>query len=126
MKKVFASLIAVLAIACIATGLRAANAETPTDLSNVKVTAYQGSKPIISMSGPDCASVYYVLPTDVKNLITDEWNKFNSVAREQGIYAGVKYSFKGDMSFEYNGVKVVASNAAPEMIQKILLLGQQE
>ena len=90
MKKIFASLIAVLAIACIAIGLRAANAETPTDLSNVKVTAYQGSKPIISMSGPDCAAVYYVLPRDVKNRITDEWNKFNSIAREHGIYAGVK------------------------------------
>ncbi len=78
------------------------------------------------MSGPDCVAVYYVLPRDVKNRITDEWNKFNSVAREQGIYAGVKYSFKCDMSFEYNGIKVVASNATPEMIHKILLLGQQE
>ena len=124
MKKVFASIIAVLAIACIAIGLRAANVETTTDLSNVKVTAYQGSRPIISMSGADCVSIYYVLPTDVKNRIADEWNKFNRVAREQGTYAGVKYSIKNDMSFEYNGIKVVATNVTPEMVHRILTLGE--
>lgn len=124
MKKVFASIIAVLAIACIAIGLRAANVETTTDLSNVKVTAYQGSRPIISMSGADCVSIYYVLPTDVKNRIADEWNKFNRVAREHGTYAGVKYSLKNDMSFEYNGIKVVATNVTPEMVHRILTLGE--
>ena len=43
MKKIIASVIALLAVACIAIGLRAATAETTTDLSHVKVTAYRGS-----------------------------------------------------------------------------------
>ena len=124
MKKFLLSVAAMLAIACIAVGLRAATVETTTNLSNVKVTAYQGSTPIISMSGADCASVYYVLPTDVKNHITDGWNKFNRVAGEHGTYAGVKYSFKNEMSFEYNGIKVVVTNATPEMVQRILSLGE--
>lgn len=120
MKKVFASLIAVLAIACIAIGLRAATAETTTDLSHVKVTAYRGSTPLISMSGPDCASVFYVLPLDVKTRIADEWDKFASVAREQGTYSGVKYSLKKDLTFEWNGYKIVATNVTPELVNRIL------
>ena len=124
MKKHFSFLVAVLAIACIAFGLRAANVDPATDLSNVKVTAYQGSTPLISMSGADCVSVFYVLPSDVKNRIADEWAKFNRVARGHGTYAGVKYSLESGMSFEYNGIKVVATNATPEMVQRILTLSE--
>ncbi len=120
MKKIFASVIALLAVACIAIGLRAATAETTTDLSHVKVTAYRGSTPLISMSGPDCASVFYVLPLDVKTRIADEWDKFASVAREQGTYSGVKYSLKKDLTFEWNGYKIVATNVTPELVNRIL------
>ena len=120
MKKIFASLVTVLAVACIAIGLRAATAETTTDLSHVKVTAYRGSTPLISMSGPDCASVFYVLPLDVKTRIADEWDKFASVAREQGTYSGVKYSLKKDLTFEWNGYKIVATNVTPELVNRIL------
>ena len=120
MKKIIASLVALLAIACIAVGLRAATAETTTDLSHVKVTAYRGSTPLISMSGPDCASVFYVLPLEVKTRIADEWDKFASVAREQGTYSGVKYSLKKDLTFEWNGYKIVAANVTPELINRIL------
>lgn len=120
MKKIIASLVALLAIACIAVGLRAATAETTTDLSHVKVTAYRGSTPLISMSGPDCASVFYVLPLEVKTRIADEWDKFASVAREQGSYSGVKYSLKKDLTFEWNGYKIVATNVTPELIDRIL------
>ena len=120
MKKIFASGIALLAVACIAIGLRAATAETTTDLSHVKVTAYRGSTPLISMSGPDCASVFYVLPLDVKTRIANEWDKFASVAREQGTYSGVKYSLKKDLTFEWNGYKIVATNVTPELVNRIL------
>ena len=120
MKKIIASLVALLAIAYIAVGLRAATAETTTDLSHVKVTAYRGSTPLISMSGPDCASVFYVLPLEVKTRIADEWDKFASVAREQGTYSGVKYSLKKDLTFEWNGYKIVAANVTPELINRIL------
>jgi len=120
MKKIIASIIALLAVACIAAGLRAATAETTTDLSHVKVTAYRGSTPLISMSGPDCASVFYVLPLDVKTRIADEWDKFTSVAREQGTYFGVKYSLKRDLTFEWNGYKIVATNVTPELVNRIL------
>lgn len=120
MKKIFASVIALLAVACIAIGLRAAIAETTTDLSHVKVTAYRGSTPLISMSGPDCASVFYVLPLDVKTRIANEWDKFASVAREQGTYSGVKYSLKKDLTFEWNGYKIVAINVTPELVNRIL------
>lgn len=120
MKKFFASVIALLAVACIAIGLRAATAETTTDLSHVKVTAYRGSTPLISMSGPDCASVFYVLPLDVKTRIANEWDKFASVAREQGTYSGVKYSLKKDLTFEWNGYKIVATNVTPELVNRIL------
>lgn len=120
MKKIIASLVTVLAVACIAIGLRAATAETTTDLSHVKVTAYRGSTPLISMSGPDCASVFYVLPLEVKTRIADEWDKFASVAREQGSYSGVKYSLKKDLTFEWNGYKIVATNVTPELINRIL------
>ena len=124
MKKILVTLFAVLAVAGIAIGLRAATVNPATDLSNVKVTAYQGSTTLISISGADCVSVYMVLPADVKHRIADEWNKFNRVAREQGTYAGVKYSIKHNMTFSYNGYKVVAANLTPEMIQKILELGE--
>ena len=120
MKKIFASAIALLAVACIAIGLRAATAETTTDLSHVKVTAYRGSTPLISMSGPDCASVFYVLPLDVKTRIADEWDKFNSVAREQGTYSGIRYSLKKDLTFEWNGYRIVATNVTPELVNRIL------
>jgi len=120
MKKIFASVIALLAVACIAIGLRAATAETTTDLSHVKVTAYRGSTPLISMSGPDCASVFYVLPLDVKTRIANEWDKFAAVAREQGTYSGVKYSLKKDLTFEWNGYKIVATNVTPELVNRIL------
>ena len=119
MKKVFAFLVAVLAIACIAVGLRAATSETTTDLSHVKVTAYQGSTPLISMSGADCASVFHVLPPDVKTRIANEWNKFANIAREQGTYSGVRYSFKKDLTLECNGYKIVASNVTPELISRL-------
>ena len=115
MKKIFASVIALLAVACIAIGLRAATAETTTDLSHVKVTAYRGSTPLISMSGPDCASVF-----DVKTRIANEWDKFASVAHEQGTYSGVKYSLKKDLTFEWNGYKIVATNVTPELVNRIL------
>lgn len=120
MKKIIASLVAMLAIACIAVGLRAATSETATDLSHVKVTAYRGSTPLISMSGADCASVFYVLPLDVKTRIANEWDKFAGVAREQGTYAGVKYSFKKDLTIEYDGYKIVATNVTPEVVNRIL------
>ena len=120
MKKYFASLVAVLAIACIAVGLRAAESESITDLSNVKVTAYHGSTPIISMSGADCLSVLNVLPSDVKTRIVDEWNKFSPSAHRQGSVAGVRYSFKNDLTLEYKGYKIVATNVTPEMINRIL------
>ena len=124
MKKNLVTLVAVLAVAGVAIGLRAATVNPATDLSDVKVTAYQGSTPFISMSGADCVSVFYVLPTDVKNRIADEWSKFNRVAREQGTYAGVKYSIKQDMTFSCNGYNVVATNVTTEMIQRILELGE--
>jgi hypothetical protein len=120
MKKILASLVAVLAIACVTVGLRAATAETATDLSHVKVTAYRGSTPLISMSGADCASVFYVLPLEVKTRIADEWDKFAVAAREQGTYSGVKYSFKKDLTFELNGYKVIATNVTPELVNRIL------
>lgn len=120
MKKILASLVAVLAVACIAVGLRAATAETTTDLSQVKVTAYRGSTPLLSMSGADCASVFYVLPLDVKTRIANAWDQFSRVARSQGTYAGVKYSFKKDLTFEYNGYRIVASNATPELVNQVL------
>lgn len=120
MKKIFTSFVALLAVACIAVGLHAAASETTTDLSHVKVTAYRGTTPLISMSGPDCASVFNVLPLDVKTRIADEWDKFSHVAREQGSYAGVKYSFKKDLTLEYNGYRIVATNITPELISRIL------
>lgn len=119
MKKILAALIAMLAVACIAAGLRAATAETATDLSQVKVTAYQGSTQLISMSGADCASVFYVLPLNVKTRIADEWDKFIRVAREQGIYSGVKYFFRQDLTLEFNGYKIVATNVTPELVNRI-------
>lgn len=124
MKKILVTLFAVLAVVGIAIGLRAATVNPAIDLSNVKVTAYQGSTTLISMSGADCVSVYMVLPTDVKNRIADEWSKFNRVAREQGTYEGVKYSIKQDMTFSCNGYKVVATNLTPELIQRILDLSE--
>ena len=60
----------------------------------------------------------------MKNRIADEWVKFNRVAREQGTYAGVKYSIKQDMTFSYNGYKVVTTNLTPEMIQRIISLSE--
>ena len=41
MKKILVSLVAVLAVAGIAIGLRAATTDSVIDLSNVKVTAYR-------------------------------------------------------------------------------------
>lgn len=120
MKKFFAFLVAALAVACITLGLRAATSETMTDLSPVKVTAYRGSTPLISMSGADCVSVFQVLPLDVKTRIADEWDKFAKVAREQGTYSGVKYSFKKDLTVEFGGYKIVATNVTPELVNRIL------
>ena len=125
MKKIFASLVAVLAIACIAVGLRAATVETTTGLSNVKVTAYQGSTPIISMTGANCVAVFQVLPSDVKTFISNEWGKFANVAREKGSYAGVRYSFKKDLTLEYKGYKIVATNVTPELVNRILSTMEQ-
>ena len=109
-----------LAVACIAAGLRAATAETATDLSQVKVTAYRGSTQLISLSGADCTSVFYVLPLNVKTRIAYEWDKFIKVAREQGIYSGVKYSFRQDLTFECDGYKIVATNVTPDLVKRIL------
>ena len=123
MKKILTICAVVLAIACMTVGFRAATASSPdttTDLSKVTVTLYQGEKEIISMTGPDCASVYYVLPTNVKERIIQEWDNFTNVAREQGTYAGVKYSFKNDFIASYNGYKVVATNVTSELIHKVL------
>lgn len=120
MKKIFASLVALLAVACIAAGLHAATSETTTDLSHVKVTAYRGSTPLLSLSGADCASVFHVLPLDVKTRIADGWDQFAQVAREQGTYAGVRYSFKKDLTLEYDGFKIVATNVTPELVNRIL------
>lgn len=121
MKKVLVLIGVMLAIACVTFGIRAATADTPTtDLSQVTVTLYQGNAEIISMSGPDCAAVYYVLPTTVKERIIHEWDAFTNVAREQGTYAGVKYSFKNDFIASYNGYKVVATNVTSELIHKVL------
>lgn len=47
-----------------------------------------------------------------------------AVGREQGTYAGVKYSIKQDMTFSYNGYKVVTTNLTPEMIQRIISLSE--
>ena len=120
MKKILITLSAVLAAAGIAFGITAATVTPAVDLSNVKVEVYQGSAQLFAMSGTDCFTVYNVLPANVKTFLTDEWNKFNDVARTQGTYAGVKYSIKQDMTFSYNGYKVVASNLTPEMVQKIV------
>lgn len=120
MKKIFTSFVALLAVACIAVGLHAATSETTTDLSDVKVTAYRGSTPLLSMSGADCVSVLHVLPLDVKTRIADGWDQFAQVAREQGTYAGVRYSFKKDLTLEYNGFKIVATNVTPELVNRIL------
>ena len=120
MKKIIASLVAVLAVACIAVGLRAATAETATDLSQVKVTVFRGTTPLISLSGADCASVFYVLPLDVKTQIADAWEKFAKVAREQGTYCRIKYSFKHGMTLERDGYKIVATNVTPELVNSVL------
>ena len=120
MKKIFASFVALLAVACIAVGLHAATSETTTDLSDVKVTAYRGATPLISKSGADRVSVLHVLPLDVKTRIADGWDQFAQVAREQGTYAGVRYTFKKDLTLEYNGFKIVATNVTPELVNRIL------
>ena len=62
--------------------------------------------------------------SDQQALVFGKWNKFNNVARTRGTYAGVKYSIKQDMTFTYNGYKVVASNLTPEMVQKIVDSGK--
>ena len=124
MKKILITLSAVLAAAGIALGVSAATVTPATDLSNVKVEVYQGSSQLFAMSGADCFTVYNVLPVNVKTYLADEWNKFNNVARTRGTYAGVKYSIKQDMTFTYNGYKVVASNLTPEMVQKIVDSGK--
>ena len=72
------------------------------------------------MSGADCASVFHVLPLEVKTRIADEWDKFARVAREQGSYSGVKYSFKKDLTLECNGYKIVATNVTPGFVNRIL------
>ena len=120
MKKILASLVAVLAVACIAIGLRAANSATAIDLAQVKVTAYRGTTPLLSMSGAECASVFRALPADVKTRIADEWGKFAPSARKQGSISGVKYAFKDDLTLEYGGYRVVATHLTPELIGRIL------
>ena len=120
MKKIIASLAAVLAVACIAIGLRAANSATAIDLSQVKVTAYRGTTPLLSMSGAECASVFHALPADVKTRIADEWDKFAPNVRKQGSISGVKYAFKDDLTLDYGGYRVVATNLTPELIGRIL------
>ena len=120
MKKILASLAAVLAVACIAIGLRAANSASAIDLSQVKVTAYRGTAPLLSMSGAECASVFRALPADVKTRIAGEWDKFAPTVRKQGAIAGVKYAFKDDLTLEYGGYRVIATNVTPELIGRIL------
>lgn len=120
MKKIIASLAAVLAIACIAAGLRAATADASIDLSPVKVTAYQGSTPLLSMSGADCVAVFQVLPADVKARLADEWTRFAPTARKHGTISGVKYAFNDDFTLEYRGYKVVATHVTPDLIGRIL------
>ena len=124
MKKILASLAAVLAVACIAIGLRAANSASAIDLSQVKVTAYRGTAPLLSMSGAECASVFRALPADVKTRIAGEWDKFAPTVRKQGAIAGVKYAFKDDLTLEYGGYRVVATNVTPELIGRILSRGE--
>ena len=130
MKKFIAILLSVLAIASIAffsvaaITKKAATSEVAetVNLSDVIVTAYEGNNEFASMSGLDCLSVFYVLPTNVKTQIATEWNKFSKVAKSKGTYAGVKYSFTEDKcTFQYGGCKVVATNLSPEEISKIFL-----
>lgn len=52
--------------------------------------------------------------------IANAWDQFSRVARSQGTYAGVKYSLKQDLTFEYNGYRVVATNATPELVNRVL------
>ena len=129
MKKFIAISLSVLAIASIAffsvaaiTTKAASEVAETVDLSDVTVTAYEGNNEFASMSGLDCLSVFYVLPTNVKTQIATEWNKFSKVAKSKGTYAGVKYSFTEDKcTFQYGGYKVVATNLSPEEISKIFL-----
>jgi len=120
MKKILASLVAVLAVACIAIGLRAANSASAIDLSQVKVTAYRGTTPLLSMSGAECAAVFQALPADVKTGIANEWDRFAPNVPRQGSISGVKYAFKDDLTLEYGGYKVVAAHVTPELIGRIL------
>ena len=127
MKKFITISLSVLAIASIvffsvATKAAASEVSEVVDLSDVTVTAYEGNNEFVSMSGLDCLSVFYVLPTNVKTQIATEWNKFSKVAKSKGTYAGVKYSFIDDKcTFQYGGCKVVATNLSPEEISKIFL-----
>ena len=128
MKKFIAISLSVLAIASIAffsvatTKAAASEVSEVVDVSDVTVTAYEGNNEFASMSGLDCLSVFYVLPTNVKTQIATEWNKFSKVAKSKGTYAGVKYSFTDDKcTFQYGGCKVVATNLSPEEISKIFL-----
>lgn len=126
MKKFIAISLSMLAIASIAffsvAATKASEVAETVDLSDVTVTAYEGNNEFASMSGLDCLSVFYVLPTNVKTQIATEWNKFSKVAKSKGTYAGVKYSFTEDKcTFQYGGYKVVATNLSPEEISKIFL-----
>lgn len=130
MKKFITISLLVLAIASIAffsvttitTKAAASEVAETIDLSDVIVTAYEGNNEFVSMSGLDCLSVFYVLPTNVKTQIATEWNKFSKVAKSKGTYAGVKYSFAEDKCiFQYGGCKVVVTNLSPEEISKIFL-----
>lgn len=129
MKKFIAISLAVLAIASIAfVGVYAATKTAATaevaevvDLSDVTVTAYNGNTQLLTMSGPDCAAVFYVLPTEVKAQISAEWDKFTNVAKSKGVYSGVKYSLEKDkFTFQYGGYKVIATNLSSEEIHKII------
>lgn len=120
--KILFSIVAVLAMPCIAISLRTAAAAPPskTDISGVTVTAYKGDKTIVSMSGPDCVALFYVLPLDVKTRIANAWDMFAKTAGPEGTCSGVKYSFNRDMTFEYSGLKIVATNLTPEMLSRIV------
>lgn len=123
MKKFIAIIAGVIAIATISVLALRANAATPetsNELATVNVVVSQGNKIMFSMTGMDCATIYSVLPSELKAQIISEWNMFSKVAKTEGTYSGVKYSFQNGFSAKYQGYTVTATNVTPELIHKVL------
>lgn len=123
MKKLIAILAAVVAIVTISVIALRANAATPetsNELATVSVVVSQGDNIMFTMSGMDCVTIYSVLPANVKAQINSEWDKFAKVAKTEGCYSGVKYSFKNGFTAKYQKYTVTATNVSPELIRKVL------